>query len=432
MSQFRVRRAVAVLIFACAELHAQGISGPAQDAQQRAPQQLLPASELTILSTLQELQSRVTRQPCRPAPPVARRAASGGVDTVRIISETGFPCTIVAAPTGVELRSSADGSRPDPQWTSVVRDGRGRFFTAARRAPVVLSYNANGTFNAVVGRGGSGPGELRSTPVLYSARGDTLYAFQGGRAAVFAPDMMFVREVPLPGFQPRRESLHISDDGRMIISAGSPGRGAVSPSRAYVIGRDGTVERGVSPLQSAAGARAGTRPPEHSVAYGGGPTFWIARASAQRDGYVLEEWALSGELRRVVLRSATWARSDASDESFVPGGFPFVRGLSVDPDGYLWALMLVKDPAAGSLAGARITDENESRFFDVRYEAVDPESGTVLVSGVMSELPGENEPLLPPLPFFLPRTHLTYKSAIDTATGLERIQVFELRAVRKQ
>jgi hypothetical protein len=387
--------------------------------------------ELTVLSSVQELQSQVAQRACRTPAGAARAAAARGVDTIRITTEASYPCTILAAPTGIELRSSEDGSRPDPQWTSVTRDSRGRYFTAARRASVILSYNADGSFGSVVGRAGTGPGELRAAPQLY-ARGDTLYAFQSGRVILFAPDMTFVRGVALPGFQARRESSHIADDGRMIISAGAPAGGTVPPSRAYVIGTDGTVQRGVSPLPAASAATAGARPVEHSVAYGGGSVFWIARASPRRDGYILEEWTLSGEPRRVIVRSASWARSDAGDESFAPGGFPFVRGLSLDPDGNIWALMLVKDPAAGSLAGARITDGNESRFFDVRYEAINPASGTVLVSGLMSELPGENESLLPPLPFFLPRSHLTYKVATDSATGLERIQMFELRAVRKQ
>jgi hypothetical protein len=154
-------------------------------------------------------------------------------------------------------------------------------------------------------------------------------------------------------------------------------------------------------------------------------------AAPARDGYLLEEWTLSGELRRVIYRRATWARSDISDQQTVPGGFPYVRGLSLSPEGILIVTMLVKDASAGSLARQQINDSNEWQFFDVRYEAIDAASGTALASGVLSELPTEGSPAAPPVPFLLPRTHLVYKYEASPDTGLERIVFFEFRLVRK-
>jgi hypothetical protein len=184
---------------------------------------------------------------------------------------------------------------------------------------------------------------------------------------------------------------------------------------------------------SAGGAgAAAARVPVYPIAYGGGSSIWTALPSPARDGYLLEEWTLDGELRKVILRSAAWARSDVSDQALIPGGFPFVRGLSLDPDGVLWVTMLVKDPRAGSLVGVRMTDSTESQFLDLRYEAIDPRSGSVLASGHMSELPVEGHPAAPPFPFFIPRSRLTHQAVLDTTTGLERIRFFEMRLVRRE
>ena len=144
-----------------------GGGGAAQSARgaQPPPRQLLPASEITLLRTTAELQARVAQQPCVPGGAPAGRGGTARTDTIRITTESGYPCTIATAPTGIELRGSDDGSHPDPRWTSVARDGRGRYVTAARQGAVALSYNANGSFNAVFGRAGRGPGEFVNTPV---------------------------------------------------------------------------------------------------------------------------------------------------------------------------------------------------------------------------------------------------------------------------
>jgi hypothetical protein len=362
----------------------------------------------------------------RPVPCVALEQAQAGAQTgeVRIEHTPNPPCRAVARRTGVALRPSADGSRPDPSWTSVVRDSRGRFYTAATGATgegTFLAWNADGSFLQSIGRPGQGPGELlgRGLPTLFTGPGDSVFVREGMRWLVFGPEFAFGRLFVADGIVGRRGSTHVAADGRIVSTAPSGGDGFWF----HVTASGDRAANAFGPIGDAAGGVI-RRPEERMSAYAGGRTFWVAPPPGAPDGYVLEEWTLDGEQVRTVRREAPWFVSDLEGRP----ALPLVTALHIDDRGLLWTTIVVKDARWRELQPGEDEDALMTELYDLRYDVLDPDAGKVLASGVIDVLPGEDERNTPPVGLFVPGTALSYVPQSDSL-DFQTIEFFELLLV---
>lgn len=347
----------------------------------------------------------------------------------------GFPCRLVAVRTGVRLTPAEDGSRPDPSWTSVALDSRGRIYTAAtgQSGPgTVLAWNADGSFRATVGREGQGPGELggRGLKRVYVGAGDSLIVRDAGRWSVFGPDLAFGRVMTSTALQRARDHVHPLDDGRFLVTEPAPG--AEPGHWFHVVSATGEVVRSFGPADPAAVADHGWDPanlPPRASAYRGGATFWAAPAATADGEYALEEWSVDGRLLRTLRRTAPWLHEEVAVGPRMT--LPAFQLLNQDEAGLLWVLAIVQDPQSRDPGEEAPEGERDSAMFDLRWEVIGPGAGAVLASGVFDTLPGEDEVGWPPVARILQGRAVSYRPVPD-ALGLETIEFLELKLVGDQ
>jgi len=363
----------------------------------------------------------------------AAGASSAAADRDRVLDRSGgYPCRLVAVRTAVRLTPSEDGSRPDPSWTSVALDRRGRIYSAARTQSgpgTVLAWNADGSFRATVGREGEGPGELsgRGLKRVYVGAGDSLIIRDVGRWSVFGPDLTFGRVINSAALQRAREHVHPLDDGRFLVTEPVPG--AEPEHWFHVVSATGHEVRSFGPADPTAvadhGWDAANLPPRPS-AYRGGFTFWAAPAATADGEYVLEERSVDGQLLRTLRRAAPWLHEEVAVSPRLT--LPAFQLLHQDEAGLLWVLAIVQDPRNRDPGEEAPEGERDSALFDVRWEVIDPDVGEVLASGVIDTLPGEDEVGWPPVARFLQGRAVSYWPVPDSL-GLETIEFLELKLV---
>lgn len=124
---------------------------------------------------------------------------SNDVGRVARITDGSAPCRIEFRSTGVVLRGSPDGDRPDPAMT-VVRDGAGRFYTAnADGFPGRIAiWSPEGEYLDSFGSVGQGPGEFANGLALFVDQKDNLHVMEGDRLHLFTPDQQHVRKTVAP------------------------------------------------------------------------------------------------------------------------------------------------------------------------------------------------------------------------------------------
>jgi hypothetical protein len=277
-----------------------------------------------------------------------------------------------------------------------------------------------------IGRDGEGPGEISTygSPFLHMGSGDSLYVVDSRRISVFDTAGKFQRAINAPQISSRGEARFVSDGGH-IISSGDA-RGVDSDRWFHVSGPDGKVIRSFGPLSD--GAQPAGTDRNRVIAYDGGPTFWTAYAPAGDGSYRIEEWSIDGQRTRVFRRDADWFKPQADDDPF-PTKFPPFQVMHVS-EGLVWLVAVVRDARWREIP---VRDEALSRvseLFDLRYDVIDTNAGSVLVSGVIDEIPtGTADRPFPPIVRFIPRTSRSYRPVTDSL-GLETIQVFDIVLVR--
>jgi hypothetical protein len=109
---------------------------------------------------------------------------------------------------------------------------------------------------------------------------------------------------------------------------------------------NGEFVRGIAPIGHRPVARRARalRP----IAYGGGSSFWAAPASGDGRGYVIEEWTVTGELRRVIRREVPWLTMENSRPAPRPSDrpAPFVESIHADTAGFVTTFIVGNAPPA--------------------------------------------------------------------------------------
>jgi len=301
---------------------------------------------------------------CSPAPDAWNGAERtfAARDSGEVNSEPACVYCFIAFDTVVTLGSSQDpGGIGGAGFTPWTVDGRGRYFAQVQNHEVFV-YAPDGTFMRSLAPLGEGPGELpRDHLMLSVGAGDTLRVVGGfpGAIHVFAPDLTFVRRVPMAAgvgevamatYHPATGAFLVPDFGR-------------SRDALKLVGPGGEVVRTLA-----------TKPGDgriHLLAVNAPDgTIWTLPSH----GWQLDNWSTEG----VRLRSfhATMPWSTAPDNGFI--------GMSFDSEGraYLFAIDrsgMVVDPRSGAISRA----DSEYSFI---VEVLDLASGTLLARRQLSQL----------------------------------------------
>jgi hypothetical protein len=241
---------------------------------------------------------------------------------------------------------------------------------------MIIRWASDGSFNHSFGQPGDGPGELGSqmSLELYRGPGGSVYVNDKRRITIFDQTLRISGLINAPSIGWDGQAMIVTDDGGFVF--GGVGERTGSGHWFHRYNNEGTLLRSFGAMDSL--AYAGDMP-SRTLAYGGGNTFWAAPPPESPNGYLLEEWTLEGELVRVIRRNAYWLGApDRMDR--IPA--PMYR-VHVDASGLLWVLVLVKSPGAPTLT--RDQRPPPGYFEDaaeLRLDVIDPESATVLASGV--------------------------------------------------
>lgn len=348
---------------------------------------------------------------------------------LRLNQTSGYPCRVVAVPTGVELRPSPDGTRPDPRPSGgqlgdqVAVDSRGRFFTGARWQSQVLVWNDRGEYLGTIGGEGSGPGEFSRAPsAILVGPGDTVHVREGARWHAFDPEGRPVRTFPLPGRVPR-STIHLTEDHEMLFT--EPVAGGDLQAVLHFADASGRYLRSRGRVRITPSAYPARGSPYGQSAYSDG-SVWIAPAPGSGRGYFLERLDTTGALVQEIQRETPWLPLDGYSDPELQSTMPDFKLLNVDGEGLLWVSVAVRDPRWTPSEPGEHPDAREGRQFDFRLEVFDPEAGEI-VAAVRLDAPSASEP--PPLYAVGRGTRKTYGYSVDSL-GLATLRFFELHLVR--
>lgn len=293
---------------------------------------------------------------CDPAPDAWNGAerSFAARDSGEVNSAPACVYCFIAFDTVVTLGSDQDpGGIGQAGFTPWAVDSRGRYFAQVQSQEVFV-YGPDGTFMRTLAALGEGPGELpRGQLMLSVGAGDTLRLIGGSPGAihVFAPDLTFVRRVPMAaGVGEVIMATYHSATGSFLVPNFGRSRDALK-----LVGPGGEVVRAIA-----------TRPADsriHMLAVNAPDgTIWTLPSH----GWQLDNWSAEG----VRLRSfhATMPWSTAPDNGFI--------GMSFDDEGraYLFGIDrsgMVVDPRSGAISRA----DSEYSFI---VEVLDLASGTLL------------------------------------------------------
>jgi hypothetical protein len=338
------------------------------------------------------------------------------------------PCRIVAV-RRLALTPSATGAYPDPASLPIAMDSKGGIVTGAMQSGVreLLVWDATGRFVRTFGREGEGPGEIprggdNARP--YIGPGDSIYALHFTRWLVFSPDHRFVREIrPPPDINRQPQELHVLDDGGLLST--TPLSSAGGSPAFQVFDRNGKLVRAFGDTVSSGRAQ--------SSGYGGGATFWVAPPGSPDQKYELTEWTLTGTRVRTITRESRWFRPPnivvpVPDRSTLPS----ILWVHVDPEGYIWVVSQVKDERWRQVDDRAERNALASELADVRVEVIDPLRSQVLVSERIDTFwPDTVGIQRPVVQRFLPRSRMSYRTVLDTVTGLVTVEVYDLHLIRR-
>ncbi len=313
-------------------------------------------------------------------PPCPRQTPRSFIPgSVTVVKDGTPPCRLAFPTTAVRLRADPDGARPDP-GPMVVRDSRGRFYTAnGGWGPVISVWNPHGEYVTSFGREGEGPGELSDRGMLdiFIDGEDRLHVRDGSQAwSVFSPQHEFLRRAPSHLMRGAQRTTVILGNGVALTS----NDGYMTDRSRYfrLVDAAGALQETFGPVEEKMSRSRVSL--ERTLAYGGGDTFWAGPAVGDPRGYLLEEWGVDGVLRRAFRRETSWF--DPGDEERRVG----VEHLHIDDSGLLYIMVgRVTDDYAEAAKkarreGRRLSREERSALTEAVIEMIDTRTGELLAS----------------------------------------------------
>lgn len=299
-------------------------------------------------------------------------------------------CVIVLRETNILLRADPTGARPDPGPT-VVRDGRGRYYTTnASGFPATINlWNEEGQYVSTFGRPGDGPGEFtaRGDLNIHVDVHDRVHVRDGApNWSVFSPDQEFLWRTSAALMGGNRGATAVLDDGTVLTSQYLPSHQA---HYFRVVDSTGVVQRAIAPIDPQLVSMPYI---ERPIAYASGATFWAGPPTVDGygpDGYLLQEWTVSGELVRSIRRNAPWfpvswpRPARQSEGGSMPRPPTQVAALHVDDTGLL--LVFIPGPSEQWRSMtyrefSQLEEEERNAMFQVVVDVIDTRAGVLLAS----------------------------------------------------
>lgn len=243
------------------------------------------------------------------------------------------------------------------------RDSAGRFYVCETRGePRIAVFDGAGQFLTYIGRAGAGPGEFRTTTAM-GFTSDGRFAVMDAtlrRISFFSRDYAYLESFSLPMRAKHdtvlvTEGLVIAEDTRAAATAGYPLHlVALSDGRGQIVRSFGSEDGFATPLDASDSLIGRTS---------SGDAVWSV--DPDDNGYRIERWTTSGELREVLVQSEDGWFADREEfaKSEFPRSYetvtytrPRITALRQDDDGYLWVYTLVPDADLGSLIGDEYPD----------------------------------------------------------------------------
>lgn len=277
-------------------------------------------------------------------------------------------------------------------WKPISRRSDGLYVSIILGENALAVWDSMGHFVRRIGRSGAGPGEFASAIQPTFGVGDTLYTIDNSRQlSVFDTGFRFVRRsTQLNSFRTPGYTF-VTADGRRFVS---PPPAGVRTHHVAELDARGEVVNLLVPADPAT-TGPGVDESERSIAYGAGNSFWIATAQVPAQKYEMEEWSLDGRLLRRVRREAEWFVPHALDDNPDPTAPPstYFAMLQVDSSGLLHTVISSRERRQPLPPGTRMDRQKRKEGIMVRWEIIDPVSGTLVASTRFSDVDSV------PLPF---------------------------------
>jgi hypothetical protein len=253
-------------------------------------------------------------------------------------------------------------------------DSRGNVYVGPLGNDRIAVYNSTGKLLRTLGRTGKGPGEFDFLLYLDVGPHDTLYAFDygGGRANVFSPDHKYVRSSDQFGGQRHRHVILPSGQLFMLEPAQRIGDSVLA-----LYSADGRLVRRYTPLAQ----------DEWSIYYALGRSnrgaVWVAHPNV----YQIDEYEMSGSIRRTLKRAADWWSKPSEQWTYYPRERkpePALTSVHEDKRGYLWTTVRtgkadwrqLDKPGTNQMA----SQSELSKYYDTIVEVIDPVTGSLITS----------------------------------------------------
>lgn len=311
-------------------------------------------------------------------------------ETVTIRDTSGCQSCRIQVTRGIAFGDRDGAGAIEHIESRAVQDSRGRFILKGHYATELKVYDARGRFSGVIGQAGGGPGEFRGVGSVSVLPGDTLVVFdwESSRYSLFSPAHKFVTSGPLP-LLPELGALVLSS-GEFVFNASVFTAGEIGQPL-HRVRRDGALARSF-------GSPTGVYRPDipflmsRAIASARGGQLWSAYRMDYRIDLIDPQ---RGRVVRSIHREAVWfpdgMRPTPRGAAATLDPKPFIFDVQEDPEGRLWVLIAVADPAwrqhvrfpgSSDLHGAIL---DEQRYYDTIVEVLDPDRRTVLASARLGE-----------------------------------------------
>jgi hypothetical protein len=221
----------------------------------------------------------------------------------------------------------------------VTRDRDGRYYVWIRDRSGIAMFDQVGKLLRVIGRSGRGPGEFDHVegPVA-AGRGDSLFVFSNRTLSVWTPDRKFARSAGLPSAV---FDLEMLDSGSMLINAA-----VRTPESAgfplHVLSATGAVLRSFGAEKAELSRACFACILRHASLDRDRTTVWVTLPGS----YELQQWTLSGQLRRRLLGHSPWFPTiTEAEQAAMRVQLSPITEVNVDDDGLIW--IRARYPAIG-------------------------------------------------------------------------------------
>ncbi len=292
---------------------------------------------------------------------------------------------------------------------SIAKRSDGVYVSAVFGENALVVWDSSGMFVRRIGRSGAGPGEFSSGIQPIFGPGDTLYAIDNSRhLSVFDNDFRYMTRSIQPAANAPSGSWFLTADGRRFVSP--PPSTARSSHHVAELDAKGNVRQLLVPADP---ERTGSRfeEAERTIACDGDNSFWVGPDQVPTQAYEMEQWSLDGRLLRCVRREAEWYVPHTSGPNADTSASPstYFAMLQVDSSGFIHTA-LSRTEAKPLPPEFRTNRESRKQGISVRWKVLDPHSGTLVASTLMTNADSV------PMPF-IPRTNTARILVTDDLNG---------------